>query len=413
MDALHTSTLRQLGRIPYETAARLIEQKLSSAGIHITRAQRAQIAEWLEADGDHSKLPFDLGPSAPDKHVPLVITAENTQRVMRAVQKVMDDLPAMLDSVMTQTATGILKTLRRRWAAEAGRQRADMEPFTQRLAQRWKRPVARLSMLLTIARELGESVNNEVRTPEFADRRHTVNVLTRLHARACQIALEIITLLRGGFADGAIARWRTLHEIAVTAFFVAQYGESVAERYIAYRVVESFRASVEYEKHRDRLGYEPLAPDKLRHTASAFAAAEARFGKNFTKPYGWAAEALKMKDPKFVHIEEAVRIDHLRPFYKLATQNVHANPNAAFFRLGLIGESPTLLAGASNLGLSDPGQITARSLTQVTTTIGNLNPTVDNVVALKVLTLLLPEVRDSFARVAASQARLASRQASI
>ena len=49
-------------------------------------------------------------------------------------------------------------------------------------------------------------------------------VLWRLHARSCQITMEILALLKSGFADGAHARWRTLHEIAVTALFIKQQG---------------------------------------------------------------------------------------------------------------------------------------------------------------------------------------------
>ncbi len=42
------------------------------------------------------------------------------------------------------------------------------------------------------------------------------NALLMLHARTCLVASELETMIRCGYADGAAARWRTLHEMAVT-----------------------------------------------------------------------------------------------------------------------------------------------------------------------------------------------------
>jgi len=49
--------------------------------------------------------------------------------------------------------------------------------------------------------------------------------LVRLQAGAARVAGEIYALLLSGYASGAHARWRTLHEIAVTALFIAQRGQ--------------------------------------------------------------------------------------------------------------------------------------------------------------------------------------------
>ena len=44
--------------------------------------------------------------------------------------------------------------------------------------------------------------------------------LQHLHGRACQMFLEILTLLRNGFGDCAYARWRSLYELNCTAYFI-------------------------------------------------------------------------------------------------------------------------------------------------------------------------------------------------
>jgi hypothetical protein len=89
----------------------------------------------------------------------------------------------------------------------------------------------------------------------------------------------------------------------------------------------------------------------------------------------------------------------MRPYYKLASHNVHAEPKGAFFRLGLINQSEVLLAGPSNFGLADPGQNTALSLTFITSALVQLDPTVDAMVALKVALAISDELGQLFVEV--------------
>jgi len=58
-----------------------------------------------------------------------------------------------------------------------------------------------------------------------------------------------------GPADGAMARWRTLHEINVVITLIAEHGDELAERYLAHDIDESARALAVYEKTHAALGY--------------------------------------------------------------------------------------------------------------------------------------------------------------
>jgi hypothetical protein len=61
-----------------------------------------------------------------------------------------------------------------------------------------------------------------------------------------------------------------------------------------------------------------------------------------------------------------------------------------------VDESQVLLAGPSNAGLADPGGGAALSLTQVSTTLGLLQPTFDNNVGLQILVQLAGEIGGAF-----------------
>lgn len=56
--------------------------------------------------------------------------------------------------------------------------------------------------------------------------------MQHIQGRALQQFIEIITLMKNGFADGAYARWRSMYEIAIVSAFITEKGEAVAEAFI-------------------------------------------------------------------------------------------------------------------------------------------------------------------------------------
>jgi hypothetical protein len=203
-------------------------------------------------------------------------------------------------------------------------------------------------------------------------------------------------LLSGGFADGAMARWRTLHEIAAVSYLIAEHGEDLAERYSAHDIVETRKAARQYQKYARRLGQEPLRDDEMEKIENQYAAALTRYGPEFRRTQGWAAAHLKKPDPKIADILEASKIDHLGPYYRMASDNVHANPKGVFFKLGLVREMSILLAGPSDVGLADPGDAAARSLMQISSVLLGLNTTIDNVITANIMLKLVAEIGKNF-----------------
>jgi Family of unknown function (DUF5677) len=77
------------------------------------------------------------------------------------------------------------------------------------------------------------------------------DALTLLHCAAVLQLLEIRQLLRVGLWAGAAARWRSLHEVAVTAKILASHSVSTAQRYIDHAFIVQTRRLGEYQ---DRYG---------------------------------------------------------------------------------------------------------------------------------------------------------------
>ena len=122
-------------------------------------------------------------------------------------------------------------------------------------------------------------------------------------------------------------------------------------------------------------------------------------GKPFLNDYGWAADTLRNPNPTFASIEAAVDLDRLRPYFKLASNTVHAGAKGTFFRLGVLGDQDGILAGASNVGLQEAGRLAALSLTQITTVLLLIHPNTDSIIWSRVLGDLSSKVELQFVKV--------------
>jgi hypothetical protein len=128
----------------------------------------------------------------------------------------------------------------------------------------------------------------------------------------------------------------------------------------------------------------------------------AKYGREFGQSYGWAVDAVRSSDPSFrgrvafALIESAAGINHLRPYYRMASHSVHANPKGISFNLGLIRQRELLLAGPSNYGLADPGHGACISLSQVTTSLLSLKSDFESVMAMKAIQHYVEEARRAF-----------------
>jgi hypothetical protein len=397
MNELENALRKMIGDLPHQIIVDQIAKKLASHGIKLSGRKLKKLEDKI-LSGNPEPIILEWWRWWSRKQIVLEFTEKDAEEIEHNFDKfISDGFHRLYETIVEDVSTDLLSFLKRRWVSEDREQLREMAGFRHRLMQNWKAPLGLLRMLLTIAREFGSNINYGIRESPAADREHLIEALTRLHARSCQVMEEVICLLSTGLADGAMARWRTLHEIAVVALFISQHGEDVAERYLWHTEIESFRAAKEYQKCQDRLGYEPISAEELAELRKLYEEALKKFGPPFTSAYGWAAKHLNMSRPTFVDLERACSIDHLRAHYRMASHNVHANPMGVFFKLGLLGESQILLSGPSDIGLTDPGHGSAISLVQVSGALSILShPTLDSILALQIMLKLTDEIGQKF-----------------
>jgi len=206
--------------------------------------------------------------------------------------------------------------------------------FLERQREKWGTAFDRLRALLEAVIELGGEFNVQYASASTHDNDYLFDALRRLHARACLVANEVLWMLEGGFASGAMARWRTLHEISVVAFFLKEHGQNVAEQYLLHDRIDTYKAARQYHTYCGRLGREPLSAEVLQKLEEVRDDLCVRFGRAYGEDWGWASDALGLPRPSFADIERSINLDHMRPYFKLACYSNHAGSKGLRYDLG-------------------------------------------------------------------------------
>jgi hypothetical protein len=283
------------------------------------------------------------------------------------------------------------------------RRRKDDRGFRSRLEKRWRRPFELFEGVLLLGLQLGGEFNQEEGDEADGNEDFLFCALTRLHARSCLLCSEVLALLQSGHASGAYGRWRTLHETAVTAWFISNGDQSLAEKYLAHQAVKDLEDAEQYQKDCAELNTEPILEtdmELLRRRRDHLAKV---YGPSFTGKSGWAADVVRAKFPElkgttinFNHVEQAAEQSHMRSFYRFASHSVHPTSKGLLYDIGLIRQEEVLLSGPSNYGLAEPANASCRSLHQATSALLMTNPNRQRIASLIAMQNMIKLTSDAF-----------------
>lgn len=190
-----------------------------------------------------------------------------------------------------------------------------------------------------------------------------LDTLIAIHVRACQVANEILILIKNGYADGAHARWRTLHELCVTFIYLYDSDYNVIQMYNDYEIIEKYKKAKEYKNCEESLELEKFEEGEWEQLSKSRDEIIAKYGKEFSGGYGWTMNDLPKGKRNFKELETHVGIEKLRIIYSWANESVHAGVSGIKDKLSLKKEeSYHFLTGPNDCGFLDPVQYTSYSL---------------------------------------------------
>ena len=394
MDSYQVAFEESLSKMPSIVIENLIKKKLGEQNIRLSDdAFKKLIKHVFDKNEGELEIPdeeiefIDREPGA----LLLNFTKADREKIDKETKAFLIGMPKLIRKVTKKMSKDVVKRSKLQWLEDFGVRKSEMDAFTARLSYRWSGGLIPLNVMLEVAREFGQAVihshQEQIDKGALSKRR---DVLFALHNRACQVVAEIITLLEAGYADGAMARWRTLHELSVVADIIHDGDDYLAERYLDHNVVDSKKAADKYMDTLKFTGFEPIARAELEQIKSDFDIMIAKHGKNFGFEYGWASEITgNQKNPKFIDLIKKSKRESQQPFYKMASFNVHANARSLFFRHTNMASHSGVISGASNAGLCEPGINTAYSLCQISANLlPDENPIIDNLIAVETLSRL-------------------------
>ena len=312
---------------PLELLIAIFTKQLEKAGYHLDENQLQHLRMQLAERGDSDNLNIDI----PGINDDVVVDLPEGQEVDDLVQEIESSIPSLINEAVIIATEALLSSLKKDAPRMLKQHRRVKTNFLKKIATVWAEPLDLLETLLVIAVEAGDNVNEILRDEPTKNQDCVFEVVARLHARSCQIGYEILTLLRAGYADGAHARWRSLHELVVVVYFIHDQGQETARRYLLHDAVDKHKAAKMYQEHFLALGVLPFGERELegfnqyeKEIIDELAVDEAD-AKFYKKEYGWASSA-EHRDPAFVDIAKKSGFIHMSPYYKWASHNVHAGP---------------------------------------------------------------------------------------
>lgn len=245
--------------------------------------------------------------------------------------------------------------------------------FEKRNFKRWELAFDHIDLMWCIAREIAEAHRNEIfrrlSDGELKSKYYLATALDAIMTKSLLVVQEIICLLRAGFPDGAMSRWRMLHELNVTTQFIFKHGEDRAREYVLSYEFSRRRAALQINSCSERSQLKEFSEDEMAAIDRNCEYAENLLGRKVKTDRDGEWPKITQNFSTFAQLEEDVGLDHWRPYYKCASLHNHAVYRKENALLGLIESTePQLLVGASNSGFVDPLQLTALSLSQIFST---------------------------------------------
>lgn len=247
------------------------------------------------------------------------------------------DTLAELREFLSSNATGMADDTLSSAADSREKRRADAAEVATAIGERWTEGLAALDAAVFAMGQNGLMMLKRLDVVDAADptdSHQTVRIVLALQQFNALIVLqEIQVLLQAGFWAGGAARWRALHETAVTARIIAEGDAALSQRYLDHGfVVQTRRLAAYFDEH----GVGPIGPAELASRSKDAAALEETHylsdaSSKFREPYGWAIPLMatnakgRRSRPSMDSLEKLAGLDRRRLLVASAHGIVHGD----------------------------------------------------------------------------------------
>ena len=261
-------------------------------------------------------------------------TVEEAKEITKKLEKI--DLSDLFREMFFKMADDTTQYMRETMFEEVMAFRAEEDEFIIKQEQKWYKGFVASEAMYIMTLEAVEAYVNYVNDLSYEEKfkhHNTFTAMLHIHGRALQEFLEIITLMKNGFADGAYARWRSMYELSIIASFITSGLFSPRKKYISFNDIQT-------------------------------------------------------------HCNMNTKV--WRKQYDLANKTVHASPQGTFARLGNMRTENVIPVGRSDYGMTTPAEHSAISLAQITSMFLNIFPYGDGLLAMQNINNWIDVIREIY-----------------
>lgn len=211
-------------------------------------------------------------------------------------------------------------------------------------------------------------------------------VLSRLQKRMCQISDEVLLLIKKGYLTGALARWRSLHEVNIVLIILSKGNEELSQRYLDHFWISEYKEFLLYKEYCAYFNIE-LPQEKIDAEVSKRKDEMIeKYGKSFNEDFGWAYSIFDTKKITFRDLELKAEMEQARFDYKLSSNAIHAGIKG-------IADNPFLAHdheidyGSAVTNMTLPLSLLSKSILSATSNFLTNFPILDNILAMKLMLL--------------------------
>jgi len=391
MNNLHKIIIDATKDIPIAFLKKMLREKITNAG---KIPDEEMINKLVDHIREKNSGTFQWGDSAdgPEENISISFSKEDIDELDKKTRNfIKENLPEIIVKTAEDSAKLTLATLNKNWIEQYTNEKIEKYAFEQRLELRWGNAFKKFRMLLTISREIGVEKYEKFIKSNAKKNRYKNEVIHQLYGRACRTMSEIERLLSGGYADGALARWRTLHEIYIISEIISSGNDDLAERYLAHEIVENRRAHKVYEESHKHLSNSSSHAKHAKIIEKEYLEATKKYGQDFKNEYGWASALSNKSSPNFTDLEKLAGQSRMRSHYKLASYMVHASVKGIRLNLGLLRQEEFILTGASNAGLEEAGTNSILTMGKMAMTLFHTRPNFDELIKINIINIMVSQ----------------------
>jgi hypothetical protein len=232
--------------------------------------------------------------------------------------------------------------------------RAERETTRDQVRARWGQQMDRYIVIRVVCEELCRDYRGK---PNGTELDPLFDALALISASVLRISLEVFNLLENGYPGGALARCRTLHELSVCAWILADYGrrpgnEALGLRYLAHADARGWDKARTWQRSSEASPFDEAELARLRERQNQ---AVQVFGGAFKRDWGWAIPLFDSSDNcTFAGLERLAELSDLRGHYSYASTHVHGGTESVLLNLADEGSGEYMVIGPTLDGFAMP-----------------------------------------------------------